>query len=66
MGLKGDEKIDILGIETLKPRQKMIMRITRNDGSHQDIPVICRVDTQEEVEYYRNGGILPYVLRLMA
>ena len=66
LGLKGDEKIDILGIETLKPRQKMIMRITRNDGSHQDIPVICRVDTQEEVEYYRNGGILPYVLRLMA
>lgn len=66
LGLKGDEKIDILGIETLKPRQKMIMRIIRNDGSHQDIPVICRVDTQEEVEYYRNGGILPYVLRLMA
>lgn len=66
LGLKGDETIDILGVETLKPRQKMMMRITRADGSHQDVPVLCRVDTQEEVEYYRNGGILPYVLRLMA
>ncbi len=66
LGLKGDEKIDILGVETLKPRQKLTIRITRADGSHQNVPVVCRVDTQEEVEYYRNGGILPYVLRLMA
>lgn len=66
LNLKGDEQIDILGVETLKPRQKMTMRIHRADGSTQDVPLICRVDTQEEVEYYRHGGILPYVLRLMA
>lgn len=66
LGLKGDEQIDILGIETLQPRQKLTMRIHRMDGSQQDVPVICRIDTQEEIEYYRNGGILPYVLRLLA
>ncbi|CAI3942129.1 Aconitase A (AcnA) (PDB:1ACO) [Commensalibacter communis] len=66
LNLKGDEQIDILGVETLQPRQKMTMRIYRADGSTQDVQLICRVDTQEEVEYYRHGGILPYVLRLMA
>ncbi|CAI3947202.1 Aconitase A (AcnA) (PDB:1ACO) [Commensalibacter communis] len=66
LNLKGDEQIDILGVETLQPRQKMTMRIHRSDGSTQDVQLICRVDTQEEVEYYRHGGILPYVLRLMA
>ncbi|CAI3939393.1 Aconitase A (AcnA) (PDB:1ACO) [Commensalibacter communis] len=66
LNLKGDEQIDILGVETLQPRQKMTMRIHRADGSTQDVQLICRVDTQEEVEYYRHGGILPYVLRLMA
>lgn len=66
LNLKGDEQIDILGVETLKPRQKMTMVIHRADGSKQEVPLICRVDTQEEVEYYRHGGILPYVLRLMA
>ncbi|MGL4686961.1 MAG: aconitate hydratase AcnA [Commensalibacter sp.] len=64
--LKGDEKIDVIGIENLSPRQKMTLRIHRADGTQQDVPVICRVDTQEEVEYFRHGGILPYVLRLMA
>lgn len=66
LNLRGDEQIDILGVETLQPRQKMIMRIHRADGSSQDVSLVCRVDTQEEVEYYRHGGILPYVLRLMA
>ncbi|MDI2091099.1 aconitate hydratase AcnA [Commensalibacter oyaizuii] len=66
LNLKGDEKIDILGVETLKPRQKLTMRIHRADGSTQEVPLVCRVDTLEEVEYYRHGGILPYVLRLMA
>lgn len=41
------------------------MTITRADGSKQDVPLLCRVDTLDEVEYYRHGGILQYVLRGM-
>jgi aconitate hydratase len=51
----------------VKPRQKLTLRITRADGKTQDVPVILRIDTPIEVEYYRHGGILPFVLReLMA
>ncbi|HSW93850.1 MAG TPA: aconitate hydratase AcnA [Gammaproteobacteria bacterium] len=64
--LTGDEKIDILGLdETLKPRMEMKAIIHRKDGSQTDIPVLCRIDTANEVEYYRHGGILQYVLRGM-
>ena len=65
LGLKGDEVISIKGVEELKPRMDVIMTITRNDGSTQDVPLLCRVDTLDEVEYYRHGGILQYVLRGM-
>ncbi len=44
----------------------LTLAITRADGSTLDVPVICRVDTLDEVEYYRHGGILQYVLRGMA
>ena len=50
----------------MKPRQKMILEITSKDGTKREVPVICRIDTAEELEYYRNGGILPYVLRNLA
>jgi aconitate hydratase len=39
------------------------IRITRSDGHKQEIPALCRIDTLDEVEYYRHGGILRYVLR---
>ncbi len=65
LNLQGDELIDILGLEDLHPRMTLTMRITRGDA-HQDVPVICRVDTLDEVNYYRHGGILHYVLRGMA
>ena len=65
LDLHGDELIDILGLEDLHPRMTLTMRITRGDA-RQDVPVICRVDTLDEVNYYRHGGILHYVLRGMA
>ncbi len=64
--LKGDETIDILGLDQLRPRMDLALRIHRAGGAVDDIPVICRVDTLDEVNYYRHGGILHYVLRGMA
>ena len=66
LDLKGDEIIDILGLEQLHPRMELAMRIHRTGGATDEIPVICRVDTLDEVNYYRHGGILHYVLRGMA
>jgi aconitate hydratase len=66
LGLTGDEMIDILGVEKLSPRMMMDVVITRADGSQAKTQVLCRVDTADEVEYYKNGGILHYVLRGMA
>ena len=65
LGLKGDEMIDILGVEELSPRMTLELVITRADGSKHTTGVVCRVDTADEVDYYRNGGILQYVLRGM-
>ncbi|MCS6891034.1 MAG: aconitate hydratase AcnA [Rhodovarius sp.] len=66
LGLRGEELIDILGVEELSPRCTLRLRITRPDGSVTETEVLCRVDTADEVEYYRHGGILHYVLRSMA
>jgi aconitate hydratase len=66
LGLKGDETINIEGLDALSPRMTLDMVITRADGSKQTVPLICRVDTVDEVEYFRHGGILQYVLRGMA
>jgi aconitate hydratase len=68
LGLDGSETFDVLGLsDEVKPRQKLTLRITRADGQTQEVPVILRIDTPIEVEYYRHGGILPFVLReLMA
>ncbi|GBQ67778.1 aconitate hydratase [Ameyamaea chiangmaiensis NBRC 103196] len=65
LGLTGDETIDIRGLDTITPRMTLDMVITRADGSRQTVPLLCRVDTLDEVEYYRHGGILQYVLRGM-
>ena len=62
--LEGTEQFDILGLtDDLKAQQELTLRITRSDGAAGEVPVLCRVDTDIEVEYYRHGGILAYVLR---
>ena len=66
LGLTGDEVIDINGIETITPRMPVPVTIHRADGSKHTIEALCRIDTDDEVEYYRHGGILQYVLRGMA
>jgi aconitate hydratase len=68
LGLDGSETFDVIGLSNdVKPRQKLTLRINRADGKSQEVPVILRIDTPIEVEYYRHGGILPFVLReLMA
>jgi len=64
LGIKGDEVIDIAGIESgVRPRQEATLVIRRKDGSKQDIKVLLRIDTPIEVDYYVHGGILPFVLR---
>ena len=64
--LRGDELIDIIGLHQLRPRMDLALRVRRASGAVDQIDVICRVDTLDEVEYYRHGGILHYVLRGMA
>jgi aconitate hydratase len=65
--LKGDEKFDIAGVaEGLKPRMDMTVTIHRADGTKEDVQVLCRIDTLDEIAYFQNGGILPYVLRSIA
>src|SRR5664280_2737182 len=67
IGLKGDEKVTIRGLQgDLKPRQKLTAEIVSGDGSLQRVSLLCRIDTLDELEYYRNGGILHYVLRKLA
>ena len=62
--LDGSETYDVLGLDAdLRPRQDLRLRITRRDGSAEEVPVRCRIDTPIEVDYYQHGGILPYVLR---
>src|SRR5438094_2075450 len=64
LGIKGDETIDILGIESgVHPRQEVQLVIHRKDGSTKEIEVLLRIDTPIEVDYYVHGGILPFVLR---
>mgnify|MGYP001500601157 CR=1 FL=1 len=66
LGITGEEVLDILGLEDLKPRMQLELVIHRPNGSVDKTQVLCRVDTADEVEYYKNGGILHYVLRGMA
>jgi aconitate hydratase len=61
--LVGSEFIDVIAHPDLKPQSEARLVITRADGSRQEITVILRIDTPIEVDYYRNGGILPFVLR---
>jgi aconitate hydratase len=67
LGLKGDETFDILGISgAIKPRMDVVMNIHYANGKTKDVTLLCRIDTLDEVDYYKNGGILHYVLRSLA
>jgi aconitate hydratase len=62
--LDGSETFDVLGLDgELKPRQELTLMIHRANGVEEKVPIIARIDTPIEVEYYRHGGILPFVLR---
>jgi aconitate hydratase len=63
LGLTGDETISIEGLTTLTPRSAVTVRITSPDGTVRDAITRCRIDTINELDYYRHGGILHYVLR---
>ncbi|MEM8652408.1 MAG: aconitate hydratase AcnA [Pseudomonadota bacterium] len=63
LGMKGDEQVTIQGLSDLKPRQNLDAEITYADGSKKTISLLVRIDTEDELDYYRAGGILHYVLR---
>ena len=65
LNLDGTETFDLTGLEggSVTPRQDVTLKINRADGSTEEVPLTLRIDTPIEVEYYRGGGILPYVLR---
>jgi aconitate hydratase len=67
LGLTGRETFDVLGLAGgLKPRQELTIKATRDDGAVITFNVIARLDTPVDVDYYKNGGILPTVLRKLA
>jgi aconitate hydratase len=64
LGIRGDETFDITGIEReLRPQMDVTLTVRRPDGSTRTVPLLLRIDTPIEVDYYVNGGILPFVLR---
>jgi len=67
LGLHGDEQVTIRGLHgDLKPHQRLQAEIVAADGGLKRVPLICRIDTADELDYFRNGGILQYVLRRLA
>jgi len=67
LGLQGDEEVTIHGLGgTLRPRQTMEAGIKYSDGRVENVPLLCRIATLDELEYFNNGGILPFVLRQLA
>ena len=66
LGLTGGELVTIRGLASIKPRAKAEAEIARPDGSTFKVPLLCRIDTLDELEYYKSGGILHYVLRNLA
>ncbi len=66
LDLKGDEMVTIHGLANVKPRQMMEAEITYADGTVKKVPILCRIDTLDEIDYFKNAGILHYVLRGLA
>jgi aconitate hydratase len=63
LGIRGDEQFDVIVPDDLKPQQDITLIIRRKDGSRTEVVLLSRIDTAIEVDYYKHGGILPYVLR---
>jgi aconitate hydratase len=64
LNITGDETFDIEDLtDDIKPQQEVTLVIRRKDGSEQRVAVLLRIDTPIEVDYYKHGGILPFVLR---
>jgi len=61
--LIGDEEFDIVGLNDLNPQQEISLLIKSREGTKREVKLLSRIDTSIEVDYYRHGGILPYVLR---
>ena len=66
MKLDGTELFDITGLDALTPRGEVDVKVTRPDGSTESFKALCRIDTDGELDYYKNGGVLHYVLRNLA
>jgi aconitate hydratase len=66
LGLDGSETVTIEGLKGIRPRARVKAVIAFKDGSKKAIDLLCRIDTQDELDYYANGGILQYVLRGLA
>ena len=66
LGLTGAETVSIRGLAAISPRQKLAIDITMADGAVKQVAVTCRIDTLDELNYFKHGGILPYVLRQLA
>ena len=63
LGLNGLETFEVSGVaEDLKPRKELTVKATAEDGTVTGFKALCRIDTPIELEYYRYGGVLPYVL----
>ncbi len=63
LGLDGTEKVSIDDVNAIVPRSMVTVKITRADGSSINVETLCRIDTANELDYYKHGGILQYVLR---
>ncbi|WP_137391883.1 aconitate hydratase AcnA [Rhodoligotrophos defluvii] len=66
LGLRGDETVTILGLDRLQPRCTVEAQIAYADGAGRIVPLLCRIDTVDELDYFKSGGILHYVLRNLA
>ncbi|MEL6113406.1 MAG: hypothetical protein AAFR20_11450, partial [Pseudomonadota bacterium] len=66
LNLQGDESVTIHGMDAIEPRGDVKATITRADGSSEELTFLVRIDTGDELDYFRNGGILHYVIRKLA
>jgi aconitate hydratase len=66
LGLTGSEQVSIKGLSDIAPGQRVTIDITMADSTLMQVPLACRIDTLDELNYYKHGGILPYVLRQLA
>ena len=65
LGLNGEETFTIRGIDSVKPKEKMTVEYTKSDGTKATFEAVCRIDTNDELDYFKNGGILHNVLRYL-